>query len=435
MTGQHSQRRNKLLGWFRLLAGFGAVQIVIQAVGFLSGILIVRNLSKPDYAWFTIANSLAATMGMLADSGVSGALSSIGGRVWQDNVRFGSLIRTALQLRRTLAWGSITVVTPVFIWMLMRNQAPAGVIVVLLPAALSGFLLQLTASVLGVVISLRQEIRQMQGIGLAAALLRIVLIGIAVLVFIDARVAVIIGTLATGLQLYLVRKWTRAAVDCTAPPTSEYRVEILSVVKRQAPLTIFYCLQAQIGVWLISLFGSSQRVAEIGALGRFAVIFALIASVTNGIVLPRFARCQDRGILRRRYWQTIGGCTCIFGLLVAASAFFPRPLLWILGSQYANLEHEVWLMMLNAAMGAMFMTMYGLTFSKAWIPSALVTIPMEILTQAILIFTLDISTVRGVLVLGCLSCVPPILLNIYIARRELGKTEAAHAENPPSPQT
>ena len=184
-----------------------------------------------------------------------------------------------------------------------------------------------------------------------------------------------------------------------------------------------------------TLPGSSQRVAEIGALGRFAVIFALITSVTNGIVLPRFARCQDRGILRRRYWQTIGGCTCIFGLLVAASAFFPRPLLWILGSQYANLEHEVWLMMLNAAMGAMFMTMYGLTFSKAWIPSALVTIPMEILTQAILIFTLDISTVRGVLVLGCLSCVPPILLNIYIARRELGKTEAAHAENPPSSQT
>ncbi len=423
MSDALSHRHQKWLGWFSLLAGFASAQLVIQVLGFLTGILVVRYLSKPDYAWYIIANTLVATMSMLADSGVSAALSFIGGRLWQDNVRFGSLIRTALVLRRTFAWGSIAMVTPFFVWMLMKNQAPAGVIAVLLPAALAGFLLQLTASVLGVVISLRQEIGRMQGIALAVAFLRIALIGIAALVFMDARIAVIGGTLATGLQMWLVRKWTRAAVDRTAPVSTEYRAEILSVVRRMAPLTIFYCLQSQVGVWLISFFGNAQRVADIGALGRFAAVFTLISSVTNGIVVPRFARCQDPTTLRRRYWQVASAFGLAFGGMVALSAAFPQPLLWVLGPQYANLRHEVWLMMMNAAMTAFLGTLYALNFNKAWIAPAIVSIPLDIATQIVLISIFDISTVRGVLTIGCFSPLPPILLTIVIARQHWNKRE------------
>ncbi len=78
-----SERHRKWFRWFSLLAKFASAQLVIQVLGFLSGILIVRHLSKPDYAWFTIANSLAATMNMLADVGVSGALMAVGGELWQ----------------------------------------------------------------------------------------------------------------------------------------------------------------------------------------------------------------------------------------------------------------------------------------------------------------------------------------------------------------
>lgn len=405
----------KIFGWLRVLAGFGSAQILIQALGFLSGILIVQFLPKADYAWFTITNTLIATMSMLADVGVSGALSSIGGRVWQDNVRFGSLIRTALTLRRTLAWGSVAVVTPFLVWMLMKNSAPVGIIAVLLPAALIGFSFQLTASVLGVVISLRQEIARMQGIALAVACLRVALIGIAALVFIDARIAVMAGVLATGLQVWLVRRWTLGAVDVTAPESPEYRTEILSVVKRQAPLTIFFCIQSQIGVWLISFFGNEQRVADIGALGRFALIFTLVSSVMSGVVVPRFARCQYPGVLRRRYWQVAIGFALIAGVLVGASAVFPRPLLWVLGAKYANLENEVWLMMLSAAVGGLFTTLFSLTYSKGWIAPAAISIPLEIAVQAILMLLLDISTVRGVLWIGCITPIPMMLMNMIVA--------------------
>ena len=430
MAAALSHRHQKWLGWFRLLAGFASAQLVIQILGFLSGILVVRYLSKPDYAWFTIANTLVATMGMLADSGVSGALSAVGGTVWQDDAKFGSLIRTALTLRRKLAIGSVIVVTPVFVWMLAKNHAPAATIAVVVPAALLGLSMQLTAGVLGVVISLRQEIRRMQFLGLAAALLRLVLLAPACLVFMDVRVAVIIGTLAVVLQVWLLRRWVSTSVKLHTPESTDYRSRILAVVKKQAPLTIFYCLQSQMIVWLISIFGSAQRVAEIGALGRFAILFTLISSVMNGIIVPRFVRCQDRSLLRRRYWQVAIGFAFLAGSLVALSAAFPRLLLWVLGAKYANLESEVWLMMLSAASSGTFVCLVSLTYSKGWIMPAAISIPLEIVTQIILVLSFDFSTVRGVLLIGCFTPLPLIFLNIIVAHFEMRKPASPSDPDP-----
>lgn len=415
MASEHSERRKKWFRWFSLLARFASAQMAIQVLGFLSGVIIVRHLSKPDYAWFTIVNSFVATMGMLADVGIGGALSAIGGAVWQDNARFGSLIRTALTLRRMLAVVSITVVTPIFIWVLVKNQASPATIAVLVPAALAGFVMQLTAGVLGVVLSLRQEIRRMQLLGLAAALLRLGLLAPACLIFIDARVAILTGVIAVAVQVWILRRWVRASVDWHAPQSPDYRSRILGIVKKQAPITIFHCVQGQIIVLLISIFGSEERVAEIGALGRFAVIFTLISSVMNGIVVPRFARCQDRSILRRRYWQVAIGFAFLTGSLVALSAAFPRPLLWVLGGRYANLEGEVWLMMLNAALGGMFVCLVSMTYCKGWILPAAICIPLEMITQIVLILIFDMSTVRGVLLVGCIGSAPGILLTIIVA--------------------
>ena len=431
-TDPLAHRHGQWLRWLRLLAGFTSAQLVIQLLGFLSGILIVRYLSKPDYAWFTIANTLVATMGMLADSGISGALSAVGGTVWQDDARFGSLIRTALTLRRRLAFVAVLVVTPVFVWMLVKNHAPAATIAVVVPAALLALTLQLTAGVLGVVISLRQEIRRMQFMGLAAALLRLSLLAPACLIFLDVRVAVIIGTVGMALQVWLLRRWVSKSVAWHAPESPDYRGQILAIVKRQAPLTIFYCLQSQIIIWLISIFGNAQRVAEIGALGRFAMIFTLVYSVMNGIVVPRFARCQDRRTLRRRYWQVATSFTLLAGTLVALSAIFPRPLLWVLGTQYANLENEVWLMMLSAASSGLFVALVSLTYSKGWIMPAAISIPLEIVTQLVLIVTFDISSVRGVLLVGCCGSLPLVVLNIIIAHLETRNSPQTPAPSNPS---
>ncbi|MGZ4966754.1 MAG: hypothetical protein ACXV97_06225, partial [Chthoniobacterales bacterium] len=95
----------------RVVGSFAFVQAAVQAISFLSGILLVRHLEQREYAFFTIANTMQGTINVLADIGISIGLVSIGGRVWQDRHRFGELISTALHLRRQMGAIAIAIIT------------------------------------------------------------------------------------------------------------------------------------------------------------------------------------------------------------------------------------------------------------------------------------------------------------------------------------
>src|SRR6202043_3033570 len=82
----------------RRIGNYAAVQMAVQVLAFASGILLVRWLPQQEYAYFTIANAMQATLMLLADIGISVGLISIGGRVWQDRHRFGQLINTGLSV-------------------------------------------------------------------------------------------------------------------------------------------------------------------------------------------------------------------------------------------------------------------------------------------------------------------------------------------------
>jgi hypothetical protein len=66
-----------------ILARFTFIQALVQILGFAAGILIVRQLPKREYAFYTIGNHDAGNDSPVADSGISSALSSNGGRVWR----------------------------------------------------------------------------------------------------------------------------------------------------------------------------------------------------------------------------------------------------------------------------------------------------------------------------------------------------------------
>src|ERR1700686_4047581 len=97
----------------RIVGNFALVQAIVQIIGFMSGILIVRTLEQRDYAYFTIANTMQGTINLLADIGISVGLVSIGGRIWQDRYRFGQLINTALDVRKKLGAIAIVAITPI----------------------------------------------------------------------------------------------------------------------------------------------------------------------------------------------------------------------------------------------------------------------------------------------------------------------------------
>jgi hypothetical protein len=414
--------------WMPVLLKFASVQAAAQAIGFASGILVVRNLPKQEYALYTLCNTMLATVLLFADGGIGSALKAIGGRVWHDRGRLSQLIQTAMQLRRLLAAIILPVVITVLVWLLWRNGAPAGKIAMLVPIVLAGCGLELVTRVYAVALRLKSEVRQLQRQALLSAVVRFVLVASAVTVWFNIEVAILGVVSGFAVQYWMMRNWSRPHLDADAAPDPEMRREIVSVVRKQSPHLAYYCVQAQITVWLISVFGSAERVAEVGALGRLAVVFSILSAVAGDVLFPAFARTQDPARVRRQYLQMVLAFTGLCACLLAVVALFPGPVLAVLGPQYRNLHREGVLMALCAVMGVMEGLTWELNITRAWIAPPEKFIPFDIAVMAVLIYFLDLSTVRGILMLSILSAVPSIAWAMGFAFFSMRKEQAAEVK-------
>jgi O-antigen/teichoic acid export membrane protein len=412
----------------RVVGNFAFVQGVVQVIGFMSGILLVRTLDQREYAYFTIANTMQGTINLLADIGISVGLVSIGGRVWQDRHRFGSLINTALSLRRKLGALVVVAVTPVMYFMLVKNGASVFYTAVLIAVVLAGLLFQLSIGVFGVVPRLRADVGRIQIIDFTGAIVRLlVLIGL-VFVFLNAGVAVAVASAISLLQYAMLRNYATGVLDLDAPQDAEDRQAIVRLIRHLAANSVFYCFQGQITVFLISFFAHRiTSVAEVGALGRLAMIFSVLTNLLTNVLVPAFARCQDERKLRWLYAAIAGGVAAFSLSIILCAWIFPNEFLFVLGSKYAHLQRELLLMVGGAIFSALTGTFWALNASKAWVTGAWLYIPLTLVTQVVLIPYTDFLTVTGVLTFNLLSAVPNLLLNLVMSYRGFRSLQFAAA--------
>jgi len=402
----------------RRIGNYALVQAAVQIIAFSSGILLVRWLPQREYAFFTIANAMQATLMLLADIGISVGLISIGGRVWQDRHRFGELINTGLAVRKKLAAGAVVIVAPILYAMLARNGASAIYTLLLIAFVLAGFSIQLSVDIFSVVPRLRSDIGRIQKIDFTCAIVRLLLILGLVYLFATAGLAVTIASVTFLLQYFLLRAYAAKVVDLKADENAEDRQEIVRLIKNLAANAVFYCFQGQITVFLISFFARrAASVAEVGALGRLAMIFTVLTNLLINIFVPAFARCQDRRKLRYLYAAIAGGVILFSAAVLGGAALFPDQFLFVLGNRYTHLHRELLLMIGVAVISAFSGTLWLLNASKAWVSGAWLYIPLTLATQIVLIPFTDFSTVAGVLIFNLISAVPSLLLNLALSYR------------------
>lgn len=407
----------RLFYWVKIISKFISVQLIVQALSLASGILLIHTLDQTQYAYFTIANTMQSTINLLADTGIGISISAIGGKVWQDRYRFGQLINTAMQLRYSLAVISMTVVTPILLWMLIQNGASAVLAVLITASVLLGVNFQLATGVMSVVPQLHSQIKRLQNLDLFVSSFRLALLGVAYLTYLNAVVAVTVTSIIAGLQRFILRRWVIEKIDITAPVSQEDHKFILATIKNVMPNSIFFCFQGQLNILLISIFGNTQNIAEVGALGRLGVIFFLMNSIMRTIVLPSFSRCQKPNILLRRYFQILLFFLILGIFLIGMSGIFTNEFIWILGSRYSKLRSEVVLMMISTITTSIVEVMSSMNYTKAWVEYAWLEIPTRIFLQIFLLLTLDISTVRGVILFSLFSNISPFLVNTMLTYR------------------
>lgn len=396
--------------WGRIFVSFAAVQAIAQLLAAVSGILVVRLLTRDDYALYTIGNTMLATLVLLADSGVGAAVAGIGGRVWDDAFRLGRTINAAFGIRNWLRNVLALPVTLLLLVLLLKNGATPKTVAVIIPIVLISAVLALDAGVYIVVPRLKANTRLLQGVALGSAASRLVTTIAFGLIGLSAATAMLSVVAGYAVQRWLTMRWAKRQADLTAPPDPLAAAELKGVLRRQMPHNIYYILQTQISVWLLSIFGSTASVAGLGALARIGVVFVVLSAAMEGVVVPRYARCTDPARLATLYIQILTGFAALVTVPAIFVAVMPGPVLWVLGPQYDQLSWELILATLSCALTALNGVSWSLNATRAWVVPPSIYIPVGLALQAFLLFAIGVSTIERVLTMTiCVNLVQTIM--------------------------
>ncbi|GAT63249.1 polysaccharide biosynthesis protein [Paludibacter jiangxiensis] len=395
---------DKALYWFKTISITGLAQIIVQGVGFVTGILIIRLLPTQEYALYTLANTMLGTMTVLADGGISSGVMAQGGKVWQDREKLGVVLATGLDLRRKFAVGSLIVSTPILFYLLLHHGASWMTSILIVMSLIPAFYAAISDSLLEMVPKLNQSIFPLQKNQVGVGIGRLVLTGLTLFVFPWTFVAI----WASGIpRIYGNIQLRKIAYGFTDRQQLDpvIRKEILSMVRRILPGSIYYCLSGQIALWLISILGNTTSVAQLGALGRFAMLLTLLNVWVGTLIIPRFARLSEKKkVLLERFFQIFILLFFVLLIIVALVYLFSDSILWILGKNYIGLQNELILSIIGSCIGLLAGVAFSLFTSRGWVINPVFSIFLSLLSIVVGALIFNMSSLQGVL-----------LYNIYLS--------------------
>jgi len=403
------------------LGRFATREVISQAAVLLAGILVVRGLAPGQYAVYVLGTAAQSIASILIDSGVQSAMFAIGGRVWTDNSKFAQLLATARAVRRRLSVYVLALGVPALWALLSMRDAQHNAIAISCFAVALGVLGRVQLSTYYATAILKGDGEAVQRTELLGGGARAALMGFVFFATERAEIALLCNALTPWIQRLSVRRRIRAFLQTEATPNEQYHAEILANVRRQAPHVAFYAFQGQIALVLVSLFGTTKGVADIGALTRLGVFVSVFSSFLNTLVTPGFARSSDRSYLATRILGTTLAymvyATAIGVALIAVPGFF----LFILGESYAHLQRELLIVGMSTALGG-FTNMFGaLNLTRGWVDRTWMIPVATIALQCLMLLGIDVSTAFGAALFGLASIVPATVLTIWMTTRGISR--------------
>ncbi len=394
--------------WLPVMRGAlftGGAQGAIQLLTFLNGIAAIRLLPLREYAYYTIINAVLGTMTVLTDGGVSQSVMAQGGKVWNDRAALGAVVAGGQKLRRRFALFAGLIAMPMAFVLLQKQGASAGLAVLLILSTVPLFLSAFAGQLFEVMPRLHQSLWPLQRIQLATSGVRLVAVVSALLLFPAAWITSLASGVAQLWSTFRIRTLAQTFADWRQPPDPVAWKRMNAQVRRALPGAIYFAFSGQITIWLISIFGTSEAVAQVGALGRLAMAFNLFSSVFALMLIPRFARMPERGGagVLTRYWEVQGVLLLTMSLVVLAVAAFPEPALFVLGSAYSATASQVTLMAAGGALNVLSGSAYAMAAARGVVVSPVLAISYSLIVQAALIASLPLGAVGGVLWLGALG--------------------------------
>lgn len=417
-------RYAKAFYWGKLITVTGSAQVIVQAIGLISGVLVIRLLPTFQYALYTLANTMLGTMVLLADGGIATSVMAQGGKVWEDKAKLGSVLATGFDLRRKFAFASLLIAVPALLYLLRHNGTSWLISIVLVLSLIPSFLTSLSAAIFEIPVKLQQDVAPAQKNQVIVNTIRLVILAITLYIFPFAFIAVFASGLPQIWGNRRLRDLSRNYADYGQNSDPAIRKEIISFVSRIFPYTVYYCLSGQITIWLISIFGSTETIAQAGALGRLSMMLGVLSILFGTLVSPRFARLPaNKGLLLKRFLQ-IQACLVVLTFCIITFVWlFPSVVLWILGKHYSNLTGELFLAIAGSCLNLIAGSVYALYATRGWAINPVISISISVASIVCGAVMINISSLQGILMFNIFVALIQVLMSTVYCFFKIIKVE------------
>lgn len=406
---------DKLFEWSKLVSVTGFAQVVVQLVALVSGIMVIRLLPPQEYALYTLANTMLGAMVVLADGGIASAVMSQGGKVWMEHKKLGIVIVTGLRLRKIFAIICLPVSVSVLLYLLRHHGASWLFSVLIILSIIPTFFMMIHAGIFEISPKLRQDLIELQKVKVVSNIGRLGILAVMLFAYPIAVTALFAASIPQIWVNIRYRKITSKYADLNQKIDPVVQKNILKMVGRLLPEAIYYCLSGQIAIWLISVFGSTSALAQVGALSRLSIILGFFSVLFASIIAPRFARLPNKPkILLSHYLKILIGLLVLCILITFMVWVFSSQILWVLGSHYSGLDYELVLMAVSSCLNLLYGASFLLGTYRSWVINPIVFIPISILTTVLAVIVMDTSSLQNIIFLNIVvTLIEVIMLTVF----------------------
>ncbi|WBL26387.1 lipopolysaccharide biosynthesis protein [Zunongwangia sp. HGR-M22] len=411
--------------WFKVFFVFIIGQGAVQLIQLLSGFFLIHWLSVEDYAQYSIAFAFQSTAQVLVELGVSGSVVALVGNRIHDKKVLGNYIKGGKFFRNRMFFIVSLICIIGFPYMTLQHGWPLHITLLLLLCILLNLFFTGNTAFYITPLMIHRKLKEMYNVQLTSGLFRLLFLWAAYLLSVInswlAAFTTCVGVFYNGERF---RKKSQEFIEEPVSSDPKTRKEILSYVKPVIPGIVYSAFSAQISLFIIGIFGASENIAEVGALGRLGQIFVIFNMASSTLIVPYLAR-QSKENLGKKILGILAIGSCIAIVLITIGFSFPKPLLWIMGEKYSHLREEVGLLILNSSILFINVLMWDMNCSRKWLWSwiPIVSISSNVLLQIIMIYTMDLSSTYNVLVFSIVLSVFNLLNKILVTIIGLNKTK------------
>jgi O-antigen/teichoic acid export membrane protein len=403
----------RLLGWLRMLTAFVSLEFAAQACAVLASFLVVRNLDKNHYAWYSLAFNLQSTLGTFTLLGIGTGMTSMAGQWIADREKMGALAASAFRYRSLLLVIFGPLVLPVFGYLLLKNACPSGHTLALVMLALCLFFVELNRGIFSAPVRIAGAYNYLQQAALLEAIFRVAILGLLILLgCLSAWTTLLVSVVVSGSVVrFLIKRRAQEFIAPHGTPDRDIQRKLTKLNFNVLPGTIAFVLQSQIGIAMISIFGKTASVADLGALTRIALLLTVPQAIVSKIIGPKLARAKEGADLWCKFGVSVFCVTAMAAGCFALMFLFRHQYLWLLGKDYWYLEKEVVFYSGLACTATVTAMSYMLLYARGWADYMWIAPVAEVLCQLAAIPLLNLSTPMGVLQLDAVRI--PVAAIVY----------------------